>query len=164
MKIDKKIPGKKISGVKNLRIAIIVSDFNRTITDNLAKGAKFALKEKGVTDKNIRIFKAPGAFEIPVIASSLIHNIKENFDGIITLGCIIKGETAHFEYIASSVSNTLNFLSAQERIPIGFGILTCYNKQQALDRCRIKPVTPEGNKGYESAMAVLETLNVIGKI
>ena len=161
MKIDKKIPGKKISGVKNLRIAIIVSDFNRTITDKLVKGAKLALRENGI--KNIKIIKAPGAFEIPIIASSLIHNTKENFDGIITLGCIIKGETAHFEYIASSVSNTLNFLSAQERIPIGFGILTCYNKQQALDRCRINPITPEGNKGYEAAMAVLETLNVIGR-
>lgn len=163
MKIDKKIPGKKIYGVKNLRIAIIVSDFNRTITGKLVKGAILALKDNGVIDKNIRIYKAPGAFEIPVIASSLIHSSKENFDGIITLGCIIKGETAHFEYIASSVSNTLNFLSAQERVPIGFGILTCYNKQQALDRCKINPITPEGNKGYEAATAVLETLNVIGK-
>jgi 6,7-dimethyl-8-ribityllumazine synthase len=163
MKIDNKIPRKKISGVKNLLIAIIVSDFNRTITEKLVKGAKLALKENRVSVKNIRIFKAPGAFEIPVIASSLIHSSKERFDGIITLGCIIKGETAHFEYISSSVSSTLNFLSAQERVPIGFGILTCYTKQQAMDRSRINPITPEGNKGYEAAMAVLETLNAIGR-
>jgi 6,7-dimethyl-8-ribityllumazine synthase len=90
-------------------------------------------------------------------------NINDEVDGIITLGCIIKGETAHFEYISSSVSNTLNQLSVTGRIPIGFGILTCYTKQQALDRCKINPITSDSNKGYDAAMAVLEIIKLIGK-
>jgi 6,7-dimethyl-8-ribityllumazine synthase len=164
MKIDKKSSKKKFSSEK-LRISIVVSNFNRSITDKLLKGAMSALKEFGVQKKNIKVIRVPGAFEIPIITSTLLRpmNIKDEVDGIITLGCLIKGETAHFEYIASSVSNTLNQLSTNGRIPIGFGILTCYTKQQALDRCKINPITPDGNKGYEVVLAVLETINIIGK-
>ena len=160
MKIDNKISGKKISGGEKLRISIVVSDFNRTITDKLLKGAKLALKENGLKEKNIKVIRAQGAFEIPVIASALLHptDIKDKIDGVITLGCIIEGETAHFEYIASSVSNALCNLSVKERVPIGFGILTCFTEQQALNRCKINPITQEGNKGYEAAMAVIETV------
>ncbi len=165
MKLDKKKSSKKKFKSEKLRIAIVVSNFNRNITDKLLKGAKSALKENGVQEKNIKVIRAPGAFEIPIITSALLRpfNINNEVDGIITLGCVIKGETAHFEYISSSVSNTLNQLSANGRIPIGFGILTCYTKQQALDRCKINPIIPDGNKGYEAAMAVLETINIIGK-
>ena len=164
MRIDKKSSKRKFNCEK-LRIAIVISNFNRSITDKLLKGALSALKEYGVQKMNIKVIRVPGAFEIPIITSALLRplSIKDEVDGIITLGCLIKGETAHFEYIASSVSNTLNQLSTNGRIPIGFGILTCYTKQQALDRCRINPITPDSNKGYESVMAVLETINIIGK-
>jgi 6,7-dimethyl-8-ribityllumazine synthase len=165
MKLDKKKISKNLKNSQTLRIAVVVSNFNRSVTDKLLKGAKQALKENGVIEKNIKVVRAPGAFEIPIITASLIRpfSISDEVDGIITLGCVIKGETAHFDYISSSVSNTLNQLSVNSRIPIGFGILTCYTKHQALDRCKINPITSDGNKGYETAMAVLETINLIGK-
>jgi len=165
MNLDKKKSLKRKFDNKKLRIALVVSNFNWSVTAKLLKGAKQALKVNGVQDKNIKVIRAPGAFEIPIITAALLRplSINDEVDGIITLGCIIKGETAHFEYISSSVSNTLNQLSVHGRIPIGFGILTCYTKQQALDRCKINPITPDGNKGYEAAMAVLETINLIGR-
>ena len=165
MKISKSKIKSKISYCEKLRLAIVVSNFNRSVTDKLLKGAKQALKENGVIEKNIKVVRSSGAFEIPIITASLMRpsSINDEFDGIITLGCVIKGETAHFEYISSSVSNTLNQLSVSSRIPIGFGILTCYTKQQALDRCRINPITADGNKGFEAAIAVLETIKLIGK-
>jgi len=166
VKINKSKKIKKPTGGTNLRIAIVISNFNRTITDKLLLGAKKALKENGITEKNIRIFRVPGAFEIPVVTANLcrIYEVSKCFDGIITLGCIIKGETAHFEYIASSVSSTLNILSTKQHIPIGFGILTCYTKQQAMDRCKINPINSDGNKGYECALSVLETIEVLSKL
>jgi 6,7-dimethyl-8-ribityllumazine synthase len=165
VKISKIKSKSQINDCEKLRIAIVASNFNKSVTDKLLKGAKLALKENGVPEKNIKVVRAPGAFEIPIITESLMRpfSISEEVDGIITLGCVIKGETAHFEYISSSVSNTLNQLSVSGRIPIGFGILTCYTKQQALDRCKINPITSDGNKGYEAAMAVLETINILGK-
>ena len=165
MRLDKKKHRKSFIGNEKLKIAIIVSNFNKVVTDKLLKGAKKALIENGVNEKNIKVFRAPGAFEIPVITASLLQPFSPNdkVDGIIALGCLIKGETAHFDYISSSVSTTLNQLSAKEITPIGFGILTCYTKQQALDRCKINPITADDNKGYESAIAVLETIDLIRK-
>lgn len=138
-----------------------MSKFNRTVTDKLLLGAKQALMENGVID--IKVFRVPGAFEIPIVTSRLCRedNVYKKVDGIITLGCIIKGETAHFEHIATSVSNTLNLLSTAQNIPIGFGILTCYTKKQALDRCKINPIDTDGNKGYECALTVLEMIEVL---
>ena len=163
MKIDKSKPIDVFKSDGDLRIAIVVSQFNKPVTDKLLKGAILALKQSKIKSKDIKIYNVPGAFEIPIVTANLckVYNVNKCFDGIITLGCIIKGETAHFEYIASSVSNSLNLLSTKQNIPIGFGILTCYTKQQAFDRCKINPIDSDGNKGYECALSVLETIKVL---
>jgi len=166
MKIDKSRIKEIIKGNENLRIAVVVSNFNKSVTDKLLKGALLALKKNKIKDKNIEIYRVPGSFEIPVVTANLcrVYEVDRCFDGIITLGCIIKGETAHFEYIAESASNTLSLLSTKQNIPIGFGILTCYTKQQASDRCKINPINSDGNKGYECALSVLETIRVLKRI
>ena len=157
---------KKIEGKireNNYRIHIVVSKFNKIITERLLEGAITALKENNIKEENITIVYVPGAFEIPVVVKKLCReNLDKNeLDGIITLGCIIKGETAHFEYVSSPVSHSLNHLSHQYEIPIGFGVLTCYEPQQANERSLINPTTIENNKGYEAAMVVLEMIDVL---
>ncbi|MBL7128533.1 MAG: 6,7-dimethyl-8-ribityllumazine synthase [Ignavibacteria bacterium] len=149
----------------NYRIHIVASKFNKVIVDRLIEGAIAALRENNVKEENITIVYVPGAFEIPVVVKKLCRkNLDKNeLDGIITLGCIIKGETAHFEYVSSPVSHSLNHLSHQYEIPIGFGVLTCYDPQQANERSLINPPTIENNKGYESAMVVLEMIDVLKK-
>ena len=147
----------------NYRIHIVVSKFNKIITGRLVEGAITALKENNIKEENITIVYVPGAFEIPVVVKKLCReNLDKNeINGIVALGCIIKGETAHFEYVSSPVSHSLNHLSHQYEIPIGFGVLTCYEPQQANDRSLVNPPTIENNKGYESAMVVLEMIDVL---
>jgi len=160
---------KKIEGEikeNNYRIHIIASKFNKIIVDRLIEGAIAALRENNVKEENITVVYVPGAFEIPVVVKKLCReNLDKNeLDGIIALGCIIKGETAHFEYVSSPVSHSLNHLSHQYEIPIGFGVLTCYEPQQANERSLINPTTIENNKGYESAMVVLEMIDVLKRV
>lgn len=150
---------------KDLRIAIIISKFNKLITENLLKGALKAFENNGLLEDKIEIFYVPGAFEIPTILKKLCkQNIeKKRFDGILTIGCIIKGETAHFEYISESVSAHINKISYEYEMPTGFCILTCYIPEQAYERSLI-PANSDNNKGYESALAVLEMITLISKI
>jgi 6,7-dimethyl-8-ribityllumazine synthase len=156
-----KIHGQETKVGKNNRaynIEIVVSRFNELITKDLLVGAISGLNEFGITVTDKKIHLVPGAFEIPFMVSCLCKKIKQrNIDGIITLGCLIKGDTAHFEYISGPVSNTLCDLSAKFNIPIGFGILTCYTKQQALKRSSIKKI--KTNKGYEAAISVIEAID-----
>ena len=157
---------KKIEGKireNNYRIHIVVSKFNKIITERLLEGAITALKENNIKEENITVVYVPGAFEIPVVVKKLCReNLDKNeINGIVALGCIIKGETAHFEYVSSPVSHSLNHLSHQYEIPIGFGVLTCYEPQQANERSLINPTTIENNKGYEAAMVVLKMIDVL---
>ncbi|MCX6161525.1 MAG: 6,7-dimethyl-8-ribityllumazine synthase [Ignavibacteriae bacterium] len=147
------------------KIGIIASRFNPEITDNLITGALTALKTKGVSEDDITLIKVPGAFEIPAVLEKICKdNNKYVFDGILTIGCVIKGETAHFEYISSAVSGNICRISSKYGIPTGFCVLTCYNDAQAEERSRVNPATAENNKGYESALAVLEMINLLKKI
>ena len=148
------------------RIQIVASKFNKWITERLVKGAVEALKKNNVKEDNIKIVYVPGAFEIPVVIKKIYrkNHDKNDTDGIIALGCVIKGETAHFEYVSSPVSHNLNHLSHQYEVPIGFGVLTCYDTEQAFDRSGIDPPTTENNKGYEAAMVVLEMIDLLKKI
>ena len=139
------------------RIAVVVSRFNTPITDKLLDGAKQALTEKGIDINNIDIISVPGAYEIPLMLKKLCTG-KVKYDGLISLGCVIKGETAHFEYICSSVSSLINSISCEFEIPIGFGVLTVYTPEQAYERSLDDPINSERNKGYESALAVLEMI------
>lgn len=149
----------------DMRIGIIVSRFNEPITGNLLKGAMQALKDNGVDEEDTEIYYVPGAFEIPLILKSLCRKNSKTgtFDGFITLGCVIKGETAHFEYICGSVSQSINNITCEFEFPVGFCVLTCYTPQQAYERSLL-PADAENNKGYETALSVIEMINLMKNI
>ncbi|MBS1492601.1 MAG: 6,7-dimethyl-8-ribityllumazine synthase [Bacteroidetes bacterium] len=136
------------------KIGIVISKYNEPIIMALLKGAKSALIQKGFDEKNIDVFFVPGAYEIPLIVKKLCNLTK--YDGIVTLGCVIKGETAHFEYICEPLSHTLMNLSVEFEIPVGFGVLTTLTPQQAYERS----LEGKDNKGYEAASAVIEILEL----
>ena len=149
----------------NHRVGIIASKFNEHITENLLNGALKAFQNNGLEESDIEVFFVPGAFEIPVVLKKLCRkNLdKKMFDGFVTIGCVIKGETAHFEYICESVSNSINKISYDYEIPVGFCVLTCYTPQQAYERSG-KPPDADNNKGYEAALTVLELISLLNKI
>lgn len=132
------------------RLAILVSRFNEDVTKGLRKGAEAWLAERDI--HHVDIFDAPGAFELPVMAQALARQPK--YEGVICLGCVIKGDTAHFEFI--SLGATLGIMNAQLETgkPISFGILTTYHNDQAVARSR----QDAHNKGREAAAACLETI------
>lgn len=148
---------KKLSG-KKLKIAIIQARFNKKITDGLVKGALKALKESGVLEKDTEVFQVPGSFEIPIFCQNIAKGKK--FDGIITIGAVIKGSTAHFEYISKAVTDGILRMSLDYNIPITFGVITTYNLAQAQKRA----ANDKKNKGYEAAMALLEVIQSLGDI
>lgn len=142
----------------NSRIAIIVSQFNEEVTSGLLRGATLELTERGVELAEKSVFSAPGAFEIPLIAQKLASTGR--YDGIVCLGCVIKGDTAHFEYISQAASTGLMSATLAAGIPITFGILTTYTDEQAESRSR----DDEHNKGREAAAACIETMVTLAAI
>ena len=144
-----------------MRIAIIKSEFNLEVTDGLLAGAIAELKDGSYVFESEDLYSAPGAFEIPVIAKKLTE--LNMYDGLICLGCVIKGDTAHFEYISQVAANGISKVSIDAGIPIGFGILTTYSDEQAILRSQPN----QENKGREAASAVLKTLitfdTILGK-
>jgi 6,7-dimethyl-8-ribityllumazine synthase len=144
---------KKLNG-EGKRIAIVQAHFNENITGAMTDGAVKALKESGVQDDNIEVFIVPGSVEIPIVCQKVAR--EKRFDGIITIGTIIKGETAHFDYVAKAVTDGFMRVSLDEGIPITFGVITTYNLEQAEARAK----DDDNNKGYEAAMALIETLSL----
>lgn len=132
------------------RFAIVVSRFNEEITEGLLKGACAALESAHVRGDDITLVRVPGAFEIPVAARRLAETGR--FDAIICLGCVIKGDTMHFEYIASSVSQGIMDVGTATGIPVAFGVLTTLTDEQAAGRS----AEGAGNKGREAALAAVE--------
>lgn len=150
---------------RGYRIAIISSRFNEEITGNLIEGAVKSFTGNGVNKDDIKLYYVPGAFEIPTVLERICRRNDElKFDGILTIGCVIKGETAHFEYISSAVSQNINLISSKYGIPVGFCVLTTYNDEQAEARCRMDVCNAETNKGFESAEAVIEMINLMKQI
>lgn len=143
-------------------IAIIVSQFNKEISENLLEGALDNYKKNEYNLKNISVFEVPGAFEIPYFIKKLLINKSKEYDAIITFGSVIKGETAHFEFISKSVTDQIMNLSTNNslNIPILYGILTTYNYNQALERSMVS----KGNKGGEVMQAALDLLKTINKL
>lgn len=135
--------------------AIVVSRFNVNVTSGLLNGALAYLGEHAITVPEEHIVAAPGAFEIPLIAQKLAQTKK--FDGVICLGCVIKGDTAHFEYISQAASSGLMAATLATGIPLTFGILTTYTDEQAIIRSR----DDEHNKGREAAAACLGAYTVL---
>jgi 6,7-dimethyl-8-ribityllumazine synthase len=140
---------------KDFRFAIVVSRFNSFITDRLLEGAMDALKRHGAEDRKIEVYKAPGSFEIPLVAKLVAK--RKDIDAIICLGAVIKGATPHFHYVASEVSKGIAQVSLEAEKPIAFGIITSENIEQAIERAGTK----SGNKGYDAAMSVIEMVSLL---
>ena len=137
---------------KKLKIAIVQARFNAQITDNLTKGAIRGLKQAGVSPDKISIFKVPGAFEISYVCQKISQT--KAYHGIITIGAVIKGETAHFEYISQAAINGVMSVMLKTGRPISLGIITAYSLAQA----RARSGSVKTNKGYEAALALLEMI------
>src|SRR6266850_5481645 len=134
------------------RVAIVASEFNSVIVDRLIAGARRALKDHEST-----LIRVPGAFELPLAAKRAA--LSKKYDAVVALGCVVRGETPHFEYISSAASNGLQQVALETGIPVGFGLLTVDTVQQAMDRSG-----DSGNKGSAAAMAALEMINVLREI
>jgi 6,7-dimethyl-8-ribityllumazine synthase len=138
--------------------AIVVSRFNPEITDGLLKGALAALAEAAVRKEDVTIVRVPGAFEIPMAAMKLAETGR--FDAVICLGCLIKGDTMHFEYIADATSHGIMDAAAATGVPIAFGVLTTLTDEQAAARAADGP----SNKGREAAMAAVEMATLFRRL
>jgi len=146
------------SNSKNIRVAIVVSLFNREVTQELLDGALKRLIELGVDAQNILVLEVPGAVEIPFALQRVLKAHK--FDVAISLGAVIRGETSHYDYVCQQVSNGVQKVSLELDIPIMFGVLTTENEAQAFDRLG----GAHGHKGRDSADAALAMLDVLTKI
>ncbi len=141
------------------KIAIVIARFNSFINESLLEGAIDALKRYGqVREENITIVRVPGAYELPLVASRLAKSGK--YDGIVALGTVIRGGTAHFEYVAGEASSGLGRVMMNADIPVAFGVLTTENIEQSIERAGTKA----GNKGAEAALVALEMINLLAQI
>jgi 6,7-dimethyl-8-ribityllumazine synthase len=154
---DQKIRQNTLAGKLNasgLRFGIVVSRFNEFITDRLLRSAYDGLIRSGAKEKDIEIVRVPGAFEIPSAARTLTETRK--YDAIICLGCLLRGDTAHYDVIVNEVTRGIGQSAQETGVPHAFGILTCDTLEQAIDRAGLKM----GNKGFEAAMAAVEMANL----
>lgn len=152
----KTIEGK--NEARGLKIGIVVSRFNQFITEKLLDGALDGFKSHGGDDAHITIVRVPGAFEIPLIADRMAASGK--YDALVCLGAVIRGDTPHFEYVSEAVTRGVGDAVRKHRIPIGFGVLTTNDVQQAMERAGSK----DANKGYEALLTAVEMVNVIRQI
>jgi len=141
-----------------LRFGIVVSRFNSFITERLLAAALDALERAGAGAKQIEIVRVPGSFEIPIAAKRMGSSGK--YDAVITIGCILRGETSHFEYISSEVARGVQLAQIDTGVPMAFCVLTCDTLEQAIDRAGLKG----GNKGFEAGMTALEMANLMRKL
>jgi 6,7-dimethyl-8-ribityllumazine synthase len=140
------------------RFAIVASRFNSLVVERLLSGAVGALRQHGVADENLHIVWVPGAFEIPLAVRQLAAG--GGVDGIVALGCVIRGATPHFEYVAGTCADSLARVQTEYGVPVGFGVLTVEHLEQALERAGSKG----GNKGVDAALAVLEMASLARKL
>src|SRR6202522_1749244 len=142
----------------NMRFAIVTTRWNTVITDRLLQGSLDALHRSGAAKTDIEIVRVPGAWEVPSAARTLAESKK--FDAIITLGCLLRGETAHYEAIYNEVARGIGQSQQETGVPHAFGVLTCETLEQALDRAGLKA----GNKGFEAAIAAIEMASIQEKL
>ena len=154
--MPKTLEGKLIA--KGLKFGMVLSRFNSFIAERLLEGALDALKRSGAEEEDCAIARVPGAFEIPLAAKKMAKSGR--YDAIICLGCVIRGATPHFEYIATEVTKGIAHLSLENEIPISFGVLVTENIEQAIERAGTKV----GNKGFDAAMSAIEMANLMKEI
>jgi 6,7-dimethyl-8-ribityllumazine synthase len=154
--MPKVIEGKIIA--KGMKIGIASSRFNDFICGRLIEGAVDALTRAGADEKDIQIYKTPGAFELPLVAKKLAKTGR--FDAIICLGAVIRGATPHFEYISAEVSKGIASVGLETEVPVAFGVLTTDTIEQAIERAGTKA----GNKGWDAAMSAIEMVDLLKKL
>jgi len=152
----KTLEGKLIA--KGLKFGMVLSRFNNFIAERLLEGALDALKRSGAEEEDCAVARVPGAFEIPLAAKKMVKTGR--YDAIICLGCVIRGATPHFEYIATEVTKGIAHLSLESEIPISFGVLITDTIEQAIERAGTKA----GNKGFDAAMSAIEMANLMKEI
>ena len=141
-----------------MKFAIVVSRWNAVITDRLLQGALDGLYRSGAAKTDVQIVRVPGAWEIPSAARTLAES--KSVDAIVTLGCLLRGETAHYEAIYTEVARGIGQSQQETGVPHSFGVLTCETLEQALDRAGVKA----GNKGFEAAIAAIEMVSIQRKL
>lgn len=160
-KIAKKLQPRPAHGelsAAGLHFGIVVSRFNSFITNRLLAGALDALERAGATEEQIEVLHVPGAFEISVAAKKLAQTGR--CDSIICIGCVLRGETAHFEYVCSEAARGVQLAQIDTGVPMAFCVLTCDTLEQAIDRAGLK----SGNKGFEAGLAAIEMANLLAKL
>ncbi len=143
---------------RDLRVAIVAARFNDFVVARLVDGAVDALLRHGASEKNLELVRVPGSFDLPLVVRRLAQS--KRYDAIVALGAVIKGETAHFDYVAGECASGLARAALDSGVPVGFGVLTCDTFEQAIDRAGGKA----GNKGADAALAVLEMANRLKRI
>jgi 6,7-dimethyl-8-ribityllumazine synthase len=136
------------------RFALVASRFNAFIVERLVEGALDALHRHGVSDDRITLVRVPGSWEIPLVCSRLAKSGK--VDAIVALGCVIRGATAHFDYVAGGAANGVSSVAVQTQVPIAFGVLTTDTIEQAIERAGTKA----GNKGFDAALSAIEMVSL----
>lgn len=143
---------------KGKKFGIVVSRFNEFINAKLLEGALDSLRRHGVDDNDVTIAWTPGAYELPMVAKKMAES--GNYDAVIALGCVIRGATAHFDYVAGEAAKGIGQVALQTGLPIIFGVLTTDTIEQAIERAGTKA----GNKGADCAMAAIEMVNLMEKL
>ena len=143
---------------RQVRVAVLVARYNEIVTARLLDGARQCFREKGVPDARVDVVWVPGAFELPVAAEAAAASGR--YAAIVALGCVIRGETPHFEYVAGEAARGLGNVAVAHRLPVGFGVLTTESLEQAMARAG----GAAGNKGYEAAEAALTTADVLSEL
>jgi 6,7-dimethyl-8-ribityllumazine synthase len=141
-----------------LRIGVVASQFNSFITDRLLAGALDALQQAGAAEEQIQIVRVPGSFELPIVAKKLAASWQ--FDSIICVGCVLRGETSHYDVVVSETARGIQLAQLDTGVPLIFCVLTCDTLEQAIDRAGLK----SGNKGYEAGLAAVEMAQLVRKI
>lgn len=152
----KTLEGKLLA--KGLKFGIVLSRFNNFVSDRLLEGALDALRRSGAEDGDCSVIRVPGAFEIPLATRKLAKGGR--YDALICLGCVIRGATPHFEYIATEVTKGIASISLESEIPISFGVLITDTIEQAIERAGTKV----GNKGFDAALSAIEMANLMKEI
>jgi len=145
-----------------LRAGVVVSRFNASITNNLRSGALEELERHHVSRANIHVYSVSGAYEIPLVLQEMA--ISERFNLLLAIGCVIRGETPHFDYVCTECVSGVTRIMLDHSIPIGLGVLTCENMQQAIARSSIDSASSHSNKGAEAAQAALETWSTLARV
>lgn len=156
-----KLQPQSISGelsASGLRFAIVVSRFNSFITERLLSAALDALQRSGASSDNVEVVHVPGAFELPLAAKKLAATGR--FDALIAIGCVLRGETSHYDYVCSETARGLQLAQMDSGLPIIFCVLTCDTLEQAIDRAGLKG----GNKGFEAGLAAIEMARLSRKL